>query len=101
MGESIRILDMAEKLIQLSGLEPYEDIEIKFIGLRPGEKMYEELFSDREQELPTHNPKISIAKIAEADFACIIPKINDALATIYEKSGIEVIEAMQDKNICG
>lgn len=96
MGDPINILEMAEKLIQLSGLEPYEDIKIKFIGLRPGEKMYEELFSDREQELPTHNPKISIAKIAEADFACIIPKINDALATIYDKSGIEVIEAMQE-----
>ncbi len=96
MGEPIRILDMAEKLIQLSGLEPYEDIKIKFIGLRPGEKMYEELFSDREQELPTHNPKISIAKIEDADFACVIPKINEALATIYDKTGIEVIEAMQE-----
>ena len=96
MGNPIKILDIATKLIQLSGLEPYEDIDIKFTGLRPGEKLYEELFSDNEQQLPTHNPKISIAKVAEADYDCILPKINDTLITIYKKSGPEVVEAMKE-----
>lgn len=96
MGNPINILDLAKKLIHLSGLEPEEDIKIKIIGLRPGEKLYEELFSDEERQLPTHNPKISIAKIAEADFDCIIPKINETLFTIYDKSGIDVVEAMKE-----
>ncbi len=96
MGKPIKILDIAIKLIQLSGLVPYEDINIKFTGLRPGEKLYEELFAEKEQQLMTHNPKISIAKIADADFDQLIPKINRTLADIYDKTGTEVIEAMMD-----
>lgn len=67
MGESVKIVDLAKKMIQLSGLELGKDIEIKFTGLRPGEKLYEELLSEEENTIPTHHPKILKAKIKQED----------------------------------
>lgn len=63
MGESVRIFDLAKKVIQLSGLKYPEDIEIKITGLRPGEKIYEELLTSDETAIKTHHPKILIAKV--------------------------------------
>ena len=62
MGEPVRILDLATDLIRLSGLEVGTDIEIRFTGTRPGEKLYEELFFDSESALPTDHPKVLRAK---------------------------------------
>jgi FlaA1/EpsC-like NDP-sugar epimerase len=59
MGEAVRIVDLAENMIRLSGLDPAE-IEIRFTGLRPGEKLFEEVCSHNEHTLPTHHPKIKI-----------------------------------------
>ena len=67
MGEPVRIYDLAVKMIKLSGLELGRDIEIVFSGLRPGEKLYEELLNDAESTLPTHHPKIMKAKVREYD----------------------------------
>lgn len=67
MGESVKIIDLAKKMIRLSGLELGKDIEIKITGLRPGEKLYEELLAKEENTLPTHNKKILIAHVREVE----------------------------------
>jgi FlaA1/EpsC-like NDP-sugar epimerase len=63
MGEPVRILDLAEKMIKLSGLKPYLDIDIVITGLRPGEKLYEELLTSSSKVLPTYHDKICISKV--------------------------------------
>src|SRR5690606_25800596 len=68
MGKSVKIVDLAEKMIKLSGYVPYEDIDIRFTGLRPGEKLYEELLNDLENTLPTHHEKILVARVRENDY---------------------------------
>lgn len=63
MGKSVKIFDLAKKMIRLSGFKYPSEIDIKIIGLRPGEKLYEELIGDKESNIPTHNPKIMIARV--------------------------------------
>jgi FlaA1/EpsC-like NDP-sugar epimerase len=75
MGEPVKILDVAEKLIKLSGLQPYDDIDIQFTGLRPGEKLYEELLNDTELSKATHHSKITIANIEKSNFNSISKQI--------------------------
>ena len=76
MGKSVKIIDLAKKMIQLSGLELGRDIEIKCTGLRPGEKLYEELLSDEENTATTHHPQILIANERTGE--------NDAVLKIKE-----------------
>ncbi|MGY8927981.1 MAG: UDP-N-acetylglucosamine 4,6-dehydratase family protein, partial [Flavobacteriales bacterium] len=73
MGESVKIIDLAKKMIRLSGLELGKDIQIKITGLRPGEKLYEELLAKEENTLATHHPQILKAKIREENDS----RIND------------------------
>jgi FlaA1/EpsC-like NDP-sugar epimerase len=68
MGQSVKILDLARKMIRLSGREPDRDIEIVFTGLREGEKLYEELLNNSENTLPTHHNKILIAQVREYEY---------------------------------
>jgi FlaA1/EpsC-like NDP-sugar epimerase len=65
MGEKVKIVDLAKKMIQLSGFELNVDMEIQFTGLRPGEKLYEEVLSDEETTLPTTHEKIMVAKVRD------------------------------------
>ena len=69
MGAPVKILDLAKKMIQLSGLRPYTDIDIKITGLRPGEKRYEEVLANSENTIPTYHPQILIARTRPIDSA--------------------------------
>jgi FlaA1/EpsC-like NDP-sugar epimerase len=71
MGKSVKIVDLVRKMIRLAGLVPDVDIKIKFIGLRPGEKLFEELLYRKENSLPTAHPKILISEVSSVDFAKI------------------------------
>ncbi len=68
MGEPVKIVDLAENLIRLSGFEPYQDMDIQFVGLRPGEKLYEELLMDEEGLTETKHNKIFIGKPLNIDY---------------------------------
>lgn len=72
MGEPVKIVDLATRMIELAGYKPGEDIEIKFTGLRPGEKLYEEVLSNEENTIPTDNKKIKRAKVREYDYEEIL-----------------------------
>jgi len=84
MGQPVKILDLAENMIRLSGYEPYEDIDIKFIGLRPGEKLFEELLLNEEGIMRTKNEKIFVVEPLIDDYNYIRGKIED-LINILEK----------------
>ncbi|MBS3737918.1 MAG: polysaccharide biosynthesis protein [Psychroflexus sp.] len=86
MGKPVKISELAKNLIRLSGLTPNVDIDIKYVGLRPGEKLYEELLADKENTLPTHHQKILIAK-ASYDFDNTkIKLLNDLIYFIQENN---------------
>lgn len=71
MGESVKIIDVAKNMIKLSGLTLGRDIQIEITGLRPGEKLYEELLNDSENNLPTYHPKIKIANVQEYEHSYV------------------------------
>jgi FlaA1/EpsC-like NDP-sugar epimerase len=80
MGRPVRVLDLAEKLILLSGFRPHDDIEIRFVGLRPGEKMHEELLAQGEGVEPTPHPRILVVRAGPIDRDAVRARIDDLLA---------------------
>jgi len=97
MGESVKITDMAESMIRLSGLEPYKDIDIIFTGLRPGEKLYEELLYDKEKELPTRHEKIMISKLTECDYKKVIPLVLSLIEkAAHDDDRQEIVKLMKE-----
>jgi FlaA1/EpsC-like NDP-sugar epimerase len=90
MGKPVKIFDLARKMIKLAGFIPDEDIEIKIIGLRPGEKLYEELLNDNSKTLPTHHEKIMIAQELQDEFEDLHADINEliGIANFFENDDI-------------
>ena len=75
MGEPVKIADLASRMIELAGLKVGEDIDIEYTGLRPGEKLYEEVLSTKENTIPTSNEKIHVAKVRQYDYAVVAEQI--------------------------
>jgi len=96
MGESVKIVDLAKKMIKLSNLTLGKDIQIVYTGLRPGEKLYEELLNNKENTIPTHHPKIMIAKVSETDGSLFNEKINELLALITNQNNFELVKKMKE-----
>jgi FlaA1/EpsC-like NDP-sugar epimerase len=95
MGESVKIKDMAESLIRLSGFEPYKDIDIIYTGLRPGEKLYEELLYNKEKILPTHHEKIMISKVTECNYEAILPLLSHLIKVAEHDNYVEIVKIMK------
>ena len=93
MGQPVRIADMAEKMIRLSGLEPEKDIAIAFTGLRPGEKLYEELLATAENTLPTHHPRILIGQIRSDDPSTVLNRVERLIRASAEQ---DMVLAMKE-----
>lgn len=79
MGSPVKIVDLANRMIKLAGLVPGKDIKIEFIGLRPGEKLYEELLSNKEKTKPTTHEKITVASVQQYEFELVVSSIKTLL----------------------
>jgi FlaA1/EpsC-like NDP-sugar epimerase len=95
MGEPIKIIDLAKKMIRLAGYIPEIDIEIKSIGLRPGEKLFEELLNDTSKTQQTHHEKIMISKESIIDNAAVIELVNKIIEGATIQSSEEIVIQMK------
>lgn len=95
MGEPVKILDLARRMIKLSGYIPDEEIKIKFIGLRPGEKLYEELLSNNATTVPTHHEKIMISKDPYLGFEEIDLLCKQIIKSAVKRDKIQVVTLLK------
>ena len=95
MGEPVKIIDLARKMIGLAGFTPNEDIEIKVIGLRPGEKLYEELLNDDSKTLPTYNDQIMIALDSRLEYNKLCSDIEILLQHSKSRSNVNIVGQMK------
>ena len=95
MGKSVKIVSLAEKMIKLSGLTLGKDIEIKYSGLRPGEKLYEELLANEENTLKTHHPQIMVAKVREGDYEEVSTQISNLISLYEGQDNFKIVGQMK------
>ncbi len=91
MGHPVKIADLAKRMIRLSGYVPDEDIKIEYTGLRPGEKLFEELLANKEKTLPTYNPKVKTAEVAWLDYQKVLAKIHKLLYAYQSMEDVELV----------
>lgn len=96
MGKSVKIVELAKKMIRLAGLEPNHDIKIQYTGLRPGEKLFEELLNDNENSMPTHHQKIMIGKVREYKFNEVSEQIYSLIESAKENDDRQVVIKMKE-----
>ena len=95
MGKPVKIIDLAKKMIRLAGYTPGKDMEIKIIGLRPGEKLYEELLNDESRTLPTHNVQIMIAEEKVDNYNMVSAKVDELLEDAMHFSQAHIVSKMK------
>ena len=95
MGESVKIADLAKRMIELAGLRVGEDIEIQYTGLRPGEKLYEEVLANNENTIPTKHDRIRIAKVREYEFHSISNDIDELIELARNMEIPSVVKKMK------
>ena len=96
MGQSVKIVDLARKMIKLSGLKEGTDIKIIYTGLRPGEKLFEELLASSENTLPTHHQQILVGKVREYEFADVTQFINELILLFNTQDNKRIVSKMKD-----
>jgi FlaA1/EpsC-like NDP-sugar epimerase len=95
MGQPVRIADLAENMIRLAGLVPGKDIKITYTGLRPGEKLYEELLNQKETTIPTTHKKILVAKVREYDFDSVSRQIEQLIDLAQRGKAFPTVQEMK------
>ncbi|MBW8360035.1 MAG: polysaccharide biosynthesis protein [Weeksellaceae bacterium] len=95
MGEPVKILDLAQRMIKLSGFEPDTDIKIIYTGLRPGEKLYEELLTDGARTMPTHHEKIMISRDADLPYHEIDSLTNTIVKAALRRDKVDVVRNLK------
>jgi FlaA1/EpsC-like NDP-sugar epimerase len=96
MGKSVKIIDLARKMIKLSGLQEDKDIKIQITGLRPGEKLFEELLADTENTLPTHHSQILIGKVREYEYNEVNQTIESIIKLFNTQNNELIVKHMKD-----
>jgi FlaA1/EpsC-like NDP-sugar epimerase len=96
MGESVKISDLARKMILLSGMKEGKDISIVYTGLRPGEKLYEELLANNENSLTTHHSQILIGKVREYEYEQVKQIIEELITSFDTQNNELIVQRMKD-----
>jgi FlaA1/EpsC-like NDP-sugar epimerase len=95
MGKPVKIVTLASQMIKLAGLTPDKDIKIVYTGLRPGEKLYEELLNEKETTLPTHHEKIKIAKVCSTSYQEIVHDLEELLLMSHHEDDYIIVKKMK------